>query len=61
MSYRFSWHTGPGTTRPGIPGADRIGTECILLARGTMNSALIEFLDGTRVVTSRNALRRWDR
>lgn len=35
------------------------GRACIVLARGTLNSALIEFLDnGEREVVSRNALRR---
>jgi hypothetical protein len=29
-----------------------------ILARGTMNSALVEFEDGARHVISRNALRR---
>lgn len=36
----------------------RKGQACNLLARGTMNSCLLEFEDGFRMVTSRNALRR---
>lgn len=36
----------------------RKGQPCRLIARGTMNSCLLEFDDGFRVVTSRNALRR---
>lgn len=38
---------------------DRRGEVFRVIARGTMNSALIEFVrDGWRCVTSRNALRR---
>lgn len=36
----------------------RKGEACRLIARGTMNSRLIEFADGGRMVTSGNALRR---
>lgn len=36
----------------------RKGQTCKLLARGAMNSCLLEFDDGFRMVTSRNALRR---
>jgi hypothetical protein len=36
----------------------RKGQLCRVLARGAMNSCLVEFLDGHRAVTSRNALRR---
>lgn len=36
----------------------RKGQRCRVLARGTMNSALVEFEDGFRAVTSRNGLRR---
>lgn len=48
--YIYRWN------RPGLPG--RKGMICRVLARGTMNSALVEFLDGFRAVTSRNALKR---
>lgn len=34
------------------------GQRCRLIASGTMNSALVEFLDGVRHVISRNALRK---
>jgi len=51
--YIFRWN------RPGLPG--RKGTLCRVLARGSMNSALVEFLDGFRAVISRNALRRANR
>jgi hypothetical protein len=39
---------------------DRKGEPCRVIARGSMNSALIEFADGYRTVTSRNGLRRRD-
>jgi hypothetical protein len=37
---------------------DRKGQPFRVICRGTMNSALVEFEDGFKVVTSRNALRR---
>ena len=36
----------------------RKGQFCKVLARGTMNSCLVEFEDGYRMVTSRNAIRK---
>lgn len=36
----------------------RFGATCRVLVRGGMNSCLVEFEDGYRVVTSRNYLRR---
>lgn len=36
----------------------RKGQRCRVLARGAMNSALLEFEDGYQVVTSRNGIRR---
>lgn len=36
----------------------RKGAPCRMLARGRMNSCLLEFEDGYRVVTSRNGLRK---
>jgi hypothetical protein len=47
MIYVYYWH------RMG-----RKGQRCKVLARGKMNSALIEFEDGYLAVISRNALRR---
>jgi hypothetical protein len=35
----------------------RHGQPCRVLARGAMNSVLVEFADGWRVVTSRHAVR----
>lgn len=37
---------------------DRFGQPCRVLARGRMNSCLVEFEDGYRVVTSRWYVRR---
>jgi len=37
---------------------DRKGHRCAVLARGKMNSILVELEDGYRVVTSRYAVRR---
>lgn len=34
----------------------RKGQRCTVIARGTMNSCLLEFEDGWRMVTSRNAI-----
>lgn len=36
---------------------ERKGQKCRIVARGTMNAALVEFEDGRRVVTSRYAVR----
>jgi hypothetical protein len=36
----------------------RKGQMCRVLARGKMNSCSVEFVDGFRAVTSRNALRK---
>lgn len=36
----------------------RKGQRCMVTARGTMNSCLVEFEDGFRMVTSRNALKK---
>ena len=36
----------------------RKGQPCNVLARGSMNSCLVVFEDGYRMVTSRNALKR---
>lgn len=47
-------------TPPRVFDRERKGERCRVLARGTMNSGLIEFVDGYRVVTSRGGLRRAD-
>ena len=43
-----------------VPGraVDRKGQRCRVLVRGGMNSVLVEFEDGLRVVTSRYAIRK---
>lgn len=46
--YRWHWHR-PGGCK---------GRRCRVVARGTMNSALVEFNNGRREVLSRNGLRR---
>ncbi len=52
--YVYSW--GP---RGNMPGAmSRKGQYCRVIARGGMNTALIEFNDGFQAVISRNALRK---
>jgi hypothetical protein len=37
---------------------ERKGQACRVLARGKLNTCLVEFADGTRVVTSRWAVRK---
>lgn len=48
---RYRWHW-----RTRLP--ERRGQVFRVVCRGAMNGALIEFADGFRAVTSRNALRR---
>ena len=56
VPYYYAW--GPRFVVPGLPCLDRKGQRCRVLARGKMNSCLIEFQDGYLAITSRNALRR---
>jgi hypothetical protein len=37
---------------------ERFGQFCRVLSRGKMNSCLVEFADGYRVITSRNYVRK---
>jgi hypothetical protein len=37
---------------------ERFGQSCRVLARGSMNTILVEFEDGYRVTTSRNYIRK---
>lgn len=37
---------------------ERHGQRCRVIVRGAMNSALVEFVDGFRVITSQNYLRK---
>jgi len=48
MKYTWFW-------RNRLP--ERKGTPCKILARGKMNSILVEFSDGYKVITSRYAAR----
>lgn len=45
--YLYFWHR-----------MDRKGQTCAVLARGAMNSCLVQFEDGFTAITSRNAIRR---
>ena len=59
--YCWTWRPKPGWDRgtpPRVFDRDRKGELCRVVSRGTMNSALLEFKDGYRVVTSRNGIRR---
>ena len=51
MKYPYYWRI-----RKRLP--DRYGQPCRMLVRGKMNSCLLEFEDGFRVVTSRNFIRK---
>lgn len=50
-THRFRW-------RRVLGGLDRHGAPYRVLARGALNSILVEFADGWRAVTSRFAVRR---
>ena len=52
--YPYVWFWNPSPMRP----INRKGQACRVVVRGRMNSALVEFVDGFRVVASRNALRK---
>lgn len=58
----WRWRTCASPWHPGVrvehPFADRVGQRLRVVARGAMNSALVEFADGTRAVVSRNAFRK---
>lgn len=45
--YRYAWNR-----------CGRKGQECIVTARGKLNSCRVEFKDGFVMITSRNALRK---
>ena len=49
--YIYRWGNNPVRAR-------LKGRHCRVLARGALNSALVEFEDGVRHIVSRNALRR---
>lgn len=61
LPYVWFWRQKPGWDRgtpPRVFDRCRKGERCRVLARGRMNSALVEFEDGYRVVTSRSGIRR---
>lgn len=61
--YFWAWGQKPGWdkgTPPRMFDRSRKGERCRVVARGRMNSALVQFPDGYAVVTSRNGLRRDD-
>lgn len=51
LPYRYAWGNNPVR-------AKLKGKRCRLLANGTMGSVAAEFEDGTKIVTSRRALRK---
>lgn len=51
--YIYRWGNNP--KRAGLK-----GRRCRVLARGKMNSIMVEFEDGSREITSRNAVRKAD-
>jgi len=51
MIYIYYWKNNPKR-------ASMFGRGCVVLSRGRMNSALVEFASGQREIISRNALRR---
>jgi hypothetical protein len=59
--YLWHWRQKPRWNRgtpPRMFDRDRKGERCRVVARGAMNSALVEFEDGYRTVTSRSGLRK---
>ena len=56
--FPYVWHWRAHPDELWMTQLDRKGQRCRVLARGTMNSALIEFEDGFRSVVSRNGLRK---
>lgn len=59
--YRWNWRQKPEWDRgtpPRLFDRDRKDEPCEVLARGNMNSCLVVFPDGYRVVTSRNGIRK---
>ena len=56
--YRWAWGYGQRVWDLHDERVNRKGRPCRVVCRGGMNSALIEFEDGHRMVASRNGLRR---
>lgn len=51
MKYKYMWGNNPKRK-------ELKGRKCSVLARGKMNSCLVEFENGQREIISRNALRK---
>lgn len=58
MARRLKWPDYPYYWRVKRRRPDLFRVPCRVLVRGGMNSALIETVEGERIVTSRNYLRR---
>jgi len=57
--YRYAWKNNPQMgIYPCPKRATLFGRACRVVARGSRNSALVEFENGQREVVSRNAIRR---
>jgi hypothetical protein len=52
--YDYVWFWKATPMRP----VDRKGQRCRVVSRGAKNTVLVEFPDGSRVTTSRHAVRR---
>lgn len=50
-TYRYAWKNNEVR-------ASFYGLRCFVLARGTMNSCLLQFEDGRKLITSRNSIRK---
>lgn len=57
MTHVWGWNKWPAAADAWVPG-NRAGQRVRLLVAGRRNSVLVEFEDGTKVVTSRRGLRR---
>jgi hypothetical protein len=55
-TFPYVWHWRQSSWR--AFDRERKGERCRVVCRGTMNSALVEFEDGWRTVTSRSGLRK---
>lgn len=51
QSYRYAWRNNEKR-------ATLYGRRCVVICRGKMNSAMVEFENGQREVVSRSALRK---
>lgn len=57
--FKYIWRWGKSKWAPfGYPLAEYKGARCRVLARGKLNSCLLEFEDGFKTITSRNGLKK---